>query len=225
MIDYITSILIKVGLLAPPILMALTVHEAAHGLVALWRGDPTAKYAGRLTLNPLRHLDPTGTLVFFITAWFGAGIGWAKPVPVDHRRLKDPRRDMMWVSAAGPLSNLLFALILALALNLFIQIGFFREPGWTVFLAHMMILGVKINIVLAFFNLLPLPPLDGSGIVTGLLSPRAAAKYSQLNRYGFIIIMGLIFLPRWLPGFPDIIDIFVLTPASLLISMLLSMIG
>ena len=92
-------------------------------------------------------------------------------------------------------------------------------------MAHMMILGVKINIVLAFFNLLPLPPLDGSGILAGLLSPQAAAKYYQLERYGFIIIMALIFLPRWLPGFPDIINIFVLTPASILISMLLSVIG
>ena len=131
----------------------------------------------------------------------------------------------MWVSAAGPLSNLAFALILALVLNLLIQMGFFRESGWTIFLAHMMIQGVKINVVLAFFNLLPLPPLDGSGIVAGLLSPQSAAKYYQLERYGFIIIMGLIFLPRWLPGFPDIIDIFVLTPAGILISMLLSVLG
>jgi len=222
---YLTSILIQVLLLAPPILMALTVHEASHGLVAFWRGDPTAKYAGRLTLNPFKHLDLAGTVVFFVTAWFGAGIGWAKPVPVDHRRLKDPRRDMMWVSAAGPVSNLIFALLLAALLNALIQFGFFREAGWTIFLAHMMILGVKVNVILAFFNLLPLPPLDGSGIVAGLLSPMAAARYRQLDRYGFMILLGLIFLPRWLPGFPDVIDIFVLTPANLLLSALLSVLG
>ncbi|MFH1058067.1 MAG: site-2 protease family protein [Pseudomonadota bacterium] len=214
MMDSIYSVIIKLLLLAPPILMALTVHEAAHAWVASLRGDNTARLAGRVSLNPVRHLDLAGTLVFFFTAWLGAGFGWAKPVPVDWRRLKDPRRDIIWISASGPAVNLLFALILAAVLNLLISMGAFS--GGNIVMVYVGLLfefGVQVNTVLAFFNLLPLPPLDGSGILTGLLPPRAAARYQGFTRYGFAILMALIFLPSVIHGFPDVIGLVVLTPA------------
>ena len=220
--ENLTDILIRIAVLAPAILMALTVHEASHALVAHLMGDSTAKFQGRLSLNPLHHLDPTGTLVFFITAWFGAGIGWAKPVPVDSRNLKNPQRDHIWISAAGPAANIVFAVLIALCLALLIHGGLFRSYSLFVWImGQLLIAGVKINLVLAFFNLIPLPPLDGSGILAGLLPYRAAARYYEIGRYGFLIILGLIFLPNWLPGFPDIINLFVLTPANTLASWLL----
>ncbi len=218
----INGFLLKVLVLAPPILMALTVHEASHALVAWLRGDPTAKQRGRLSLNPLRHLDLAGTLVFFVTAWFGAGFGWAKPVPVDGRRLRDPRRDMIWISAAGPVSNLIFAGVIALVLHFLVNAGVFAGyADWKWVLAQMIMTGVTVNVILAFFNLIPLPPLDGSGILTGLLSPRAAMRYQQLSRWGFMILLAMIFLPRWLPGMPDIISYLVLYPAHSMLNLLL----
>jgi Zn-dependent protease len=220
--DWISSFIVKLIVLAPPILMALTVHEVAHGLVAYKMGDPTAKMAGRLSLNPFKHLDLTGTLVFFVTAWLGAGIGWAKPVPVDYRNLRDPKRAVVWISAAGPAVNLLFAVLLAIVIKLLISIGLFAEyASWKDFLANILVIGVRINVVLAFFNMIPLPPLDGSGVLSGLLSPQAAAKYHSLSRYGFVILLALIILPGWLPGFPDLIGDFILQPANYLAAWLL----
>lgn len=212
--EWISSFILKFTVLAPPILLALTVHEVAHGLVAYRLGDPTAKMMGRLTLNPFKHLDVTGTLVFFITAWIGAGIGWAKPVPVDPRNLKNPRRDGMWISAAGPVVNILCAMVLAMLFKLLISMGVFQDyASWKLYLQKVLEFGVTINVVLAFFNLIPLPPLDGSGVLSGLLSPQAAAKYDSLSRYGFVILLALIFLPGWLPGFPNLIGTFVVQPA------------
>lgn len=220
--DNLSGMLMKVLLLAGPILLALTVHEAAHALLA-WRcGDDTAKRAGRMSLNPFRHLDPAGTLIFFITAWLGAGIGWAKPVPVDYRRLKNPKRDMVLVSAAGPLVNLLTAGLLALVLHGLVQLGFFREWSfWTQTLAQLFLLGVRINVGLACFNLLPLPPLDGSGVLLGLLPPRAAQGYLQFGRYGFGILLLIVFLPSVVHGFPDLLDYLVRLPAQFISDWLL----
>ncbi len=218
----IADILLRILVLAPPILMALTVHEAAHAGVAYLFGDPTAKQAGRLSLNPLRHLDVAGTLVFFFTAWFGSGIGWAKPVPVDYRRLSNPQRGVMWVSAAGPAVNLLAAALLGLALRLLVGLGVFVEYSlWRHYLAEVFLVGVQVNVVLAFFNLLPLPPLDGSGILMGLLPPRAAARYHAFSRYGFAILLALIFLPQVVRGFPNLLGLLVLGPASLVTGWLL----
>lgn len=221
--EWLSNFIVKFTILAPPILFALTVHEVAHGLVAYYKGDSTAKMAGRLTLNPFKHLDMTGTLVFFVTAWMGAGIGWAKPVPVDPRNLKDPRRDGMWISAAGPAVNLLFAILIAIIIRLLVSAGLWDDnyASWKEFLGNVLIIGVRINVILAFFNLIPIPPLDGSGVLSGLLSPQAAAKYHSLSRYGFVILLALIFLPGWLPGFPDLISAFVLQPASYLVAWLL----
>lgn len=221
MIDDISGFISRVALLAPPILLALTVHEAAHGLVAWWRGDPTAKMLGRVTLNPIKHLDPLGTLVFFVSAMAGAGFGWAKPVPISAANLKNPQRDMILISAAGPVVNILTAVVLALVLNVLVNLGAARVDSWWVPLLHMLELGVWINGVLAFFNLIPLPPLDGSGILMGFLPPRAAMRYQAFGRYGFMILLALLFLPGMIPGFPDLIHTFVVYPASALIEFLL----
>lgn len=227
MMGSITEFLLKVALLAPPILFALTVHETAHAVVAWWRGDDTAARMGRISLNPMRHLDLVGTLVFFVTAFMGAGIGWAKPVPVDNRRMKDPHRDIIWVSAAGPAANLLLAVLIALAFKVIISFGVLDErliggyTRWQYYLGFLLSLGVQVNVVFAFFNLVPLPPLDGSGIVTGLLPPEAAMRYQRIGRYGIVILLALIVLPSWFPGMPDVIDLVVLTPAQALAHLLL----
>lgn len=180
-------------LLAPPLLLALTLHEFAHGYVAYRLGDPTAKDLGRLTLNPLKHLDPLGTLAFFFIKF-----GWAKPVPVNPRYFKDPKRDMLWVALAGPATNLLLAVASALAAKglwlLASQIPYSTTAeAILVPLNGMLIAGVWINLVLCIFNFLPIPPLDGSRILMGLLPDKMAASYMQVERYGFVIILALAF--------------------------------
>jgi Zn-dependent protease len=226
--DTILGFLLKVALLAPPILLALTVHEAAHAFVANKRGDPTARLMGRMTLNPFKHLDPFGTLAFFVTALAGSGIGWAKPVPVDYRNLKTPLQDGMLISAAGPASNILLAILLALLFNGLVHMGLFSAEHWGYTLEYVVYFlnsAVILNLTLALFNLIPLPPLDGSGILTGLLSPQAAYKYQQISRYGFLIILALIFLPGWIPGFPNVIRWIVVEPAYWFAGLLLPWLG
>ncbi|MFH1136983.1 MAG: site-2 protease family protein [Pseudomonadota bacterium] len=176
---------LNIVIMAIPILMAVTVHEYAHGLAAFKLGDPTAKNAGRLTLNPIKHLDLVGTLVFLITRM----VGWAKPVPVDPRYFRRPRQDMIWVSAAGPAANILLAAVFGQVYRL--AAGDPLLPSS--FLEEVAVRGVIINVGLALFNLLPIPPLDGSGILTGLLPLNWAIKYEQLRPYGFIILLVLIF--------------------------------
>lgn len=181
-------------LLTPPFLFALTVHEFAHGMVAYRLGDPTAAQMGRLTLNPLKHLDPLGVIAFFVMK-----IGWAKPIPVDPRYFKNPQQDMIWVSLAGPAVNLAMAVVSALAAKL---IALF-SLGLPVFilmpLMQMLVASIWINIMLAVFNLVPIPPLDGSKILLGLLPHDLAAFYIRLEPYGFIILLVLFYtgiLPR-----------------------------
>ncbi|MDH5298744.1 MAG: site-2 protease family protein [Desulfobulbaceae bacterium] len=176
------------AILAPPFLLALTLHELAHGYVAHRLGDPTARRAGRLTLNPLKHLDPLGTLAFFIMH-----IGWAKPVPVDARYFQKPERDMLWVALAGPGANLLLALAsgvaaktMALAANLLPL--FFLKP-----MVQMIAASLWINIVLAVFNLIPIPPLDGSKILAGLLPRELVPLYQRLEPFGFILLLLLFY--------------------------------
>lgn len=179
--------LVKFSILALPILLAVTVHEVAHGWAAYKLGDDTAKRAGRLSLNPIKHLDLVGTLVFFLTQM----IGWAKPVPVNPHNLRRPRQDMIWVAAAGPVANLLLAVFFAVLFRWLISspslLPYLRMP-----LIQITAAGVMINVGLAIFNVLPIPPLDGSGILGGLLPPAMAYKYDQLQRYGFIILLILI---------------------------------
>ena len=174
-------------LIAPPILFALTIHEYAHGWVADWLGDPTPRYAGRLSLNPLRHLDPIGTLMIFLVY-----IGWAKPVPINPFYLRNPKRDMIWISLAGPGANILGGLGCGILLRLMVYMGVgYHSVGF-----EMILFGLFINLALAFFNLIPIPPLDGSKILMGLLPQREEVKFEAFQRYGFIILIGLVVLGR-----------------------------
>lgn len=175
-------------LLIPVILLALSVHEFAHGLVAYRLGDPTAKYAGRLTLNPISHLDPIGTIMLFLVHF-----GWAKPVPVDPRYFANPKRDMLWVALAGPGSNMVLALLSGLVIR-FIKIypaAFTSSFVGEAFIG-MMYLSLQINLALAIFNLLPVPPLDGSKVLYGLLPPQYEHVAYNLERYGPGVLFGLI---------------------------------
>ncbi|NQS70776.1 MAG: site-2 protease family protein [Desulfobulbaceae bacterium] len=181
------ALLLQIIILAPPFLFALTVHELAHGYIAYRLGDPTAKEAGRLTMNPLKHLDPLGVLAFIIMK-----IGWAKPVPVDPRYFRNPRKDMLSVALAGPASNLLLAIASALLLQVLVRFPFLPlailQP-----LAHMLVASVWINLMLAVFNLLPIPPLDGSKILMGILPPQAAYNYARLEPFGFVLVLVLFY--------------------------------
>ncbi len=188
----IVEIIRQVILMAVPILLAVTFHELAHGYVAYRLGDHTAKDAGRLTLNPLKHLDPLGTLVFLVTRM----IGWAKPVPVNPYNLRDPKRDMMWVSIAGPATNMALAVVSAILYKLMLMLPV-TEPllirKILLPVAMMLQMSVVLNIGLAVFNLIPIPPLDGSKILLGLLPARQAIAYSRIEPYGFFILLALIF--------------------------------
>jgi len=174
--------------LAPGLLVALVFHEVAHGYVAYMLGDPTAKAAGRLTLNPLKHLDPIGTLAFFFVHF-----GWARPVPVNARYFKDPRKGMMLTAMAGPGVNFVLAGLFAGAFHLMALFGLSPRSA----LYAVAYYGVFVNLILAAFNLLPIPPLDGSNVLAYFLSPRAAYKYMSLSRYGFIILIAIILLGRY----------------------------
>jgi len=186
-----SEFILQLIIIAPPLLLALTVHEFAHGLVAFRFGDPTARDAGRLTLNPLKHLDPLGTIAFFFIKF-----GWAKPVPVNPNSFRNPKKAMLWVALAGPASNLLLAMafaLLAKAMRLAATFLPYSTTAEAILLPvnAMLIAGVWINLVLCVINLMPIPPLDGGRIVTGLLPDRLALAYLQLERYGFIILLVL----------------------------------
>lgn len=176
-----------------PVVFAITVHEVAHGWVAKKMGDPTADNLGRLTLNPIKHIDLLGTIILpglLLITGTGFIFGWAKPVPVDARYFKKPLRDMAWVAAAGPLSNVFMALGWALVarLGMFVGVDNISQP-----LVYMGFAGIEINLVLFIINLLPIPPLDGSRILTAFLSPRVAWQYTKLEPYGFYILLILLY--------------------------------
>ncbi|MBN1154093.1 site-2 protease family protein [candidate division KSB1 bacterium] len=176
--------------MAPPILLALTFHEYSHAYVANRLGDSTAKDSGRLTLNPLSHLDLLGTIMVFIIH-----IGWAKPVTVNPANFKNPRKDLLWVSLAGPASNLLLAIIFGL-LYRFMQIEaiYNAASGVWVIGMNMISFAVLINLILAFFNLIPLPPLDGSKILSGLVPAKYDRFLSTFERYGHFALLALVVL-------------------------------
>lgn len=187
-----------IAIYAIPVVLAITLHEAAHGYVALRFGDTTAYAAGRVSLNPIRHIDPVGTVVFplallAIAKLVGGGgllFGWAKPVPVNFANLSHLRRGMFWVAAAGPLSNLAMALGWALALKLALNMGgsYFGTP-----LALMAAAGVFINVIFMVLNLLPFPPLDGGRMLVSVLPSRVGRVLARLERYGLVVLIVLLF--------------------------------
>lgn len=184
-----------ISVFALPVLFAITLHEAAHGYVARLFGDNTAYAAGRLSLNPARHIDPVGTilvpLVVLLMSSIGGGgflFGWARPVPVNFGALRHPKRDMIWVAAAGPASNLAMAIAWVLLAKGLLAMGI-QEP----FFLEMARAGVFVNLGLMALNLLPVPPLDGGRIVAGLLPHRWSWQYSKIEPYGLFIVLGLMF--------------------------------
>lgn len=188
-----------IAIYALPVIFAITLHEAAHGYVARHFGDRTAFLLGRISLNPLRHIDPVGTIVLplltlGIMEAFGVGVpfGWAKPVPVSYRALRNPKRDMLWVAAAGPAANLAMAIGWALLLKLLLL---FPPGAYSLPLGKMAEAGIAVNIVLMLLNLLPILPLDGGRIAVSLLPNRLALGYARLEPFGFPVLLLLIFLP------------------------------
>jgi Zn-dependent protease len=179
-------------LIAPPILLALTFHEYAHAFVANRLGDDTAKQSGRLSLNPLRHLDPLGTIMIFLVHF-----GWAKPVPVNPYRLKNPKKDMLWISAAGPLANIALALASGILFRVLVAAG--ESPDRTSIMGlfiYGVLMSLQINLALAIFNILPIAPLDGSKILSGLLPAGFGKMFYFMERYGPFILLGLIIFGR-----------------------------
>lgn len=181
----------KIAIYALPVIFAITVHEAAHGYAARYFGDLTADRAGRISLNPLKHIDPFGTILLPAMTIFLGGIlfGWAKPVPVDFGKLRHPKKDMLWVAAAGPAANFAMAIFWMMMMKLSVSMP--ESIGLPLML--MSKAGVMINVVLMVLNLLPLPPLDGGRIAVSLLPSHLAIKFAQLERYGFIILILLLF--------------------------------
>ena len=176
---------------ALPVLFAITIHEAAHGYVARHFGDNTAYVLGRVTLNPLKHVDPIGTILMPLVLYFATSgaflFGYAKPVPVNFSQLRRPKRDMVWVALAGPASNFAQAILWALAFTLLAGFGVTER-----FFLEMCKAGVLVNLVMWAFNLFPLPPLDGGRVLVGLLPPRQAYAVSRIEPWGFFIVMALV---------------------------------
>jgi Zn-dependent protease len=205
-----------------PLVIAIVFHEVAHGWVANAFGDPTARRKGRLSLNPIRHVDPVGTVILpLVLAVSGAPVfGWAKPVPVVARRMRNPRLHMILVALAGPGMNLALAVVGALGLAALVAAAPPPGLGW-LFLALNLFNFVAINIFLAVFNMLPIPPFDGGHVVEGLLPRRAAAHYAKLQRYGFLLfVVLLLVVPQLFPG-ADIVGRIVRPPVDWLTGVML----
>ena len=183
-------------LMVVPVVFAITLHEAAHGYVARMFGDRTAEMLGRITLNPIKHIDPVGTIAVPAILFFAGSpflFGWAKPVPVNFGNLRNPKRDMLWVAAAGPVANLVMALLWALVYKVS---GASQALDGAAFL-KMADIGIRINLMLMALNLLPIPPLDGGRIAVSVLPQRAAYAWSRLEPYGLFIIIGLLILNQY----------------------------
>mgnify|MGYP000131934289 CR=1 FL=1 len=183
----IASFIQQFAIMALPVLLAITVHEVAHGYVAFLLGDPTAKNAGRLTLNPIKHLDLVGTIALFLIH-----IGWAKPVPINAAFFANPKKGLVLVSIAGPAANFLLAVVFALLFHIVSPSGGLSGIAGLGPVQYMFLIGVIVNIGLGIFNLLPIPPLDGSNILLGILPPRLGNMLIQYRTYGFLVLVGFL---------------------------------
>jgi Zn-dependent protease len=190
--ESLTQIIQQIAIYAVPLFLGIICHEVAHGYVSYLLGDPTAKNAGRLTLNPLKHLDLVGTLVFLITRM----IGWAKPVPINPSYYQNPRKGIVLVSIAGPATNFVLAALFYFLYRGLAAVIMTSDPqlaGYVIYpIVNIAAAGTIINIILGIFNLIPIPPLDGSKVLAVILPPKMAAKYMKLERYGFIILILLV---------------------------------
>jgi Zn-dependent protease len=216
------NIVFQVATWLIPLVFAIVLHEISHGWVANAFGDPTARERGRLSLNPLRHVDPVGTVALpLILALTGAPVfGWAKPVPVDAKRMRNPRLHMMIVALAGPGMNLLLAMVAGISLALF-RLAVPQGGALWLFAILNLVNFIAINIFLAVFNLLPLPPFDGGHVVEGLLPRRLARPYAKLSRFGFpLLIFLLLILPMMVPG-ANVVEKVVGPPVDWLLSLFL----
>lgn len=201
MSNHTASLIQLICIAAIPLIFAITLHEAAHGFVANKLGDPTASMLGRVSLNPLRHIDPFGTVILplLMLAMGGFIFGWAKPVPITYQNLKNPRRDMALVGIAGPAANLLMAILWAVVAKLshlaFQNSALHETLHSTALFLHLTSrFGIMINCVLLVINLIPIPPLDGSRVIASMLPPSMAQQYDRLERHGIWIFLGLILL-------------------------------
>jgi Zn-dependent protease len=191
------DVIARLAIIIVPVVLAITLHEAAHGYVALLKGDPTAHLAGRISANPFRHIDPVGTVLVPLVMYFGAALlgqpgllfGWAKPVPVNFSLLRRPKQDMFWVAAAGPAANLLMAVVWGLVYKFALGAShqYFGEP-----LMLMAEAGILINLVLMVLNLLPIPPLDGGRIMVSILPHGPSMAFARLERFGLVLLIGLL---------------------------------
>ena len=188
----IGNIIQKIAVYLLPMLFAITVHEAAHGYAAKYFGDSTAEKLGRITLNPLKHIDPFGTVILPLLLFFSSAgafsFGWAKPVPVNFNNLRNPKKDMLWVAAAGPATNFIMAIFWAMTASM---LNFFPKSA-AVFISEMCYAGIGINLALMILNLIPMPPLDGGRIAVSLLPNHLAIKLAQVEKYGFLILIALM---------------------------------
>jgi Zn-dependent protease len=212
------SLIQKISIWALPVIFAITVHEVAHGWVALKFGDRTSQMIGRLTLNPIKHIDPIGTILVpgLLLAIGGFVFGWAKPIPVNPKNFKNPRHDMAWVAIAGPVSNIIMAIIWAVIAKL----GYMIMPSYEgvgQFMVYSGMAGITINLVLAVLNMIPIPPLDGSRIAAAFLPKTLHYYYMRIEPYGFFIILGLMVA--------GILGMLITAPFRVLQSLILQLVG